>query len=272
MATKIGAGIQLPANSCKILHELGVLDRVKKLSVEPERLIIRSYRGPELYTQLLGSRISDKFQYPHLLIHRADIRRILFDEAIASGAIVYFGACIKRVDPSTGKIELENGDAYAADLIIGADGEHSICRESLLERQDPPCSSGDVVYRISVPSTLIESDAIVASLVHKPTVHAWYGPDSHAVCYQLQKGDIFNIVLTLPEAPEAVQIGPEVADLEFLRKTCAEWDPRFRRLLELADRALKWTLLETRELTTWSHPSGRMILVGDSAHASLPYL
>ena len=92
------------------------------------------------------------------------------------------------------------------------------------------------------------------------------------MCYQLQKGDIFNIVLTIPENPGEITIGPQVADLTFVRQSCSSWDPRFRRLLELADRALKWTLLETNELYQWSHPSGKLVLIGDSAHASLPYL
>ena len=249
-----------------------MLGQLRKLSVRPEALVIRSYRGPELYSQTLGSAIEEKFQYPHLLVHRADIRRILYDEANAAGADVHFNTCVQTLDPTTGTISVVGGKRYSADLIIGADGEHSLCRETLLQRKDVPQSSGDVVFRLAVPSALIEADTSVSGLIEQPMVHAWYGPNSHAVCYQLKKGGIFNIVLTLPEEPGAVTIGPQIADIEFIRKSCALWDPKFRRLLQLADRALKWTLLETQELSHWSTPSGKLILIGDSAHASLPYL
>ena len=51
--TKVGAGIQLPANSSRILDELGILEKVKKFAVQPRDLVIRSYRGEEFYRQNL---------------------------------------------------------------------------------------------------------------------------------------------------------------------------------------------------------------------------
>ena len=37
-----------------------------------------------------------------------------------------------------------------ADVIIGADGLNSICREQLLGKSDPSYKTGDVVYRLTV--------------------------------------------------------------------------------------------------------------------------
>jgi len=122
----MGAGIQIPANSSRILHGLGVLARVRELSVILQRLVIRSYRGSELYTQPLGWGIEKKFQYPHLLIHRADIARILYDEARVRGADVHFNSCIKTLNPTTGTVEIEGGKCYSADLIVGAKFPRSV--------------------------------------------------------------------------------------------------------------------------------------------------
>lgn len=206
------------------------------------------------------------------MIHRADLRRVFYEKACAKGATINLGACVKSIDFEGSKVEVVTGDQYTADLILGADGEHSICRESLLGYSDPPRSSGDTVFRLAIPSSKILSDLSVAQLIDPPCVHAWYGPNSHAVCYQLLKDGIFNIVLTLPEDEGAVAIGPQPADLDFVRHSCRDWDPRFQQLLHLADNALKWTLLQTDELKTWIHPRGQFALLGDSAHATLPYL
>ena len=238
--------------------------------MQPRDLVIRSYKGDELYRQNLCPAIQERFQYPHLLIHRADLRRLLFDEARSQGASIRLGAPVRTINFTASQLELVTGERYGADLIIGADGEHSICRESLLGHGDPPLSSGDVVYRLAVPAYRVAPH--LPALIDSPCVHAWYGPDSHAVCYQLLKNGIFNIVLTLPESDGAATIGPRPADLDAIRNQCKEWDPKFQQLLNMAESSLKWTLLQTKELESWTHHSGRFVLVGDSAHATLPYL
>ena len=177
---------------------------------------------------------------------------------------------MRTVNLSASQLELGTGESYAADLIIGADGEHSICRESLLGHGDPPLSSSDVIYPLAIPAYSVA--AHLPAIIDPPCVHTWYGLNSHAVCYQLLKNGIFNIILTLPESEGAATIGSRPADLDAIRNQCKEWDPRFQQLLNLAESSLKWTLLQTKELETWTHHSGRFILVGDSAHATLPYL
>lgn len=82
----------------------------------------------------------------------------IFDEARKQGVNVCLGACVESIDFAASKVELVAetsagaGKSYTADLILGADGEHSICRELLLGRNDPPRSSGDIVFRLAVPA------------------------------------------------------------------------------------------------------------------------
>lgn len=254
------------------MEELGLLQTVKRASTQPSKLSIRTYRQEKLHEQDLNPAIEQKFQYPHLLIHRATLIQILHAEAQRQGALIVFGACVRKVILGEPKVELVNDRQYDADLILGADGEHSVCRESLIGRRDPPRSSGDMVFRLSIPFSKIRLQPSLVSFIEAPSVHAWYGPNSHAVCYPLSKEEIFNVVLTFPEAPDAVTIGPQLADLDVIRHRCKDWDPEFQHLLRLADKAIKWTLLQTEELQTWVHSSGRLALLGDSAHATLPYL
>jgi 2-polyprenyl-6-methoxyphenol hydroxylase-like FAD-dependent oxidoreductase len=59
-----------------------------------------------------------------------------------------------------------------------------------------------------------------------------------------------------------------------MRATFATWDPKFRKLLSLVDTCLKWKLSNSdpSALATWVHPHGTFCLLGDAAHATLPYL
>lgn len=272
LRSQLGAGIQIPANSAKVLHKLGLLEEVEKLSVEPLELCIRSYRGEELHRQNLYPYIQNRFHFPHLLIHRADLRRIFHDRAVKLGARIMLGARVSRVKFETSEVELISGQRLKGDLILGADGENSVCREWLLSQANSPRSSGDIVYRLAIPASRISSNPSIATLVDPPRVFAWFGPKSHAVCYPLQKDGIINVVLTFPESEGTAVIGPQPGDLGTIRNLCKEWDPQFQQLLGEAESTLKWTLLEPQYLKQWSHHLGKFILIGDSAHATLPYL
>ncbi|KAI4217660.1 MAG: hypothetical protein LQ351_000256 [Letrouitia transgressa] len=182
------------------------------------------------------------------------------------------GARVSRVKFETSEVELISGQRLKGDLILGADGENSVCREWLLSQANSPRSSGDIVYRLAIPASRISSNPSIATLVDPPRVFAWFGPKSHAVCYPLQKDGIINVVLTFPESEGTAVIGPQPGDLGTIRNLCKEWDPQFQQLLGEAESTLKWTLLEPQYLKQWSHHLGKFILIGDSAHATLPYL
>src|SRR6202012_3052331 len=72
---------------------------------------------------------------------------------------------------------------------------------------------------------------------------------------------------TLPEL-----VNQQKGDLQEMRALFATWDPQLRALLDLCNDTSKWRLLNSREMPTWSHPSGHFTLLGDACHATLPYL
>lgn len=63
-------------------------------------------------------------------------------------------------------------------------------------------------------------------------------------------------------------------DVDQMRATFGAWDPKLRKLLSLVDTCLKWKLQNSdpSALATWVHPHGTFCLLGDAAHATLPYL
>ena len=57
-----------------------------------------------------------------------------------------------------------------------------------------------------------------------------------------------------------------------MRDFFAKWDPRLETLLSIAQETSKWRLQNSEEMKKWGHPSGKFALLGDSCHATLPYL
>lgn len=56
------------------------------------------------------------------MIHRADYRRILVEEAVRCGAEVRFGSHVSNVDCRAPSVQLSDGTGILADVVIGADG------------------------------------------------------------------------------------------------------------------------------------------------------
>jgi len=62
-------------------------------------------------------------------------------------------------------------------------------------------------------------------------------------------------------------------NVEEMRALYKDWDPRIPKLLALCESVYKWRLMIRPGLDpTWSHESAAFAILGDAAHATLPYL
>ncbi|CAF9926534.1 MAG: hypothetical protein ALECFALPRED_003465 [Alectoria fallacina] len=269
---EIGAGIQIPPNSSRILKSYGLLDKIEVVSVRPSDFIIRSYRdGAILSKQNMVPYAEKRYGVPYLHIHRADYHRILVAEAERLGVKLQLGSTVTKIDFDTASVQIRDKPDFHADLILGADGLKSICRESLLGHVDPPRLTGDLAYRIVIKAEDMKMHPNLRELAEKPAINYWMGPYGHVVCYLLQGGGLYNIVLICPDnLPE--MMNTIKADLQEMREFFAGWDPKLKMLLGLVQETTKWRLLNSEEMESWSHPSGKFALLGDACHATLPYL
>lgn len=242
------------------------------MSVRPNNFILRSYKdGKVLSVQNMLPFAEETYGAPYLHIHRADYHKILVEEAMRVGVMIQLDSTVTKIDFEKPSVHIKNQPEFFADIIIGADGLKSVCRESLLGHSDPPHLTGDLAYRIIVPADEMKKDPLLKDLAERPNINYWMGPDAHAVCYLLKGGGLYNIVLICPDdLPEMVNMAK--ADLEEMNDFFKNWDPRLRALLKLCKETSKWRLQNSREMQTWSHPSGKFALLGDACHATLPYL
>lgn len=213
----------------------------------------------------------DRFGVPYLHIHRADYHQILVDEAKRLGVAILLNSNVVGIDFEKPSIKLVNKPEFHADVVLGADGLKSVCREALLERLDPPCYSGDLAYRIIIKAEDMKKDPNLQGLVEKPAINYWMGPRSHVVCYLLKGGGLYNVVLICPDNLPSL-VNTAKADLEEMRDLFKHWDPTLKALLGLVQETSKWRLQNSREMKSWTHPDGKFALLGDACHATLPYL
>jgi len=184
---------------------------------------------------------------------------------------VLLGTPIDRVDEHVPRVLLQGGQELKADLIVGADGILSVTRRSIAANdveilESPLCS-----FRASAPIGLISSDPTIAHLMADNIVNVWMGPDSDAVGHPIRNGDLYDFVLTHP-GKAGIGDWNEPADVEGLRNQFTDWEPVVQQLLSHVTSCVKWRLAYLPPLEKWVSESGRVVILGDAAHAMLPYM
>ncbi|MCJ1388702.1 hypothetical protein MMC18_001551 [Xylographa bjoerkii] len=277
---QVGAGIQLAPNTTGILKHWGLLPQIVSHSVEPQHLKLRSYRdGVVISASQIDPQMKMAYGVPYLAIHRADLAQVLFDKTETLGVQTRFGARIVEIDPTRPSIKLANGEQFNCDLILGADGLHSMCRELIPGQAQQPFFPGDVAFRIVLPKSDLVGSPDLIELTQSPAVHVFMGPDAHVVLYPLKGGELYNIVLLLSDESFPTEVLEDryntVVDkqrLAWLRTRFSTWSREIKAVLAVASGATVWRLEHCQEATQWVHGGGRLALTGDACHATLPYL
>jgi 2-polyprenyl-6-methoxyphenol hydroxylase-like FAD-dependent oxidoreductase len=236
-----GYGIQLAPNGVRLLRRAGVREL---RAVVPERVRIRRWDdGRDLSTTPLGQACADRFGAPYLTLPRSELLAALHRAVARRGEVqLRYGARCVRVD--AGSLHLADGSSVAADLVVGADGLHSVVRRAL--SPDQVRDSGITVHRGLVRRGW--TDGV-------PEVCVWLGPGRHLAAYPVDR-DRYSFV-----AATADPAGGLVDAYE-------GWDPEVRDLLAGAESVTRWELRDRTPLRTWH--TGSVTVIGDAAHAMLP--
>lgn len=250
---EIGAGLQLGPNAVRALRYLGAWDAVAPHCVAPAEIHVRDgLSGNILQRVRLGAEFENRFGAPYRVAHRADLQNSLLESARSKPSIkLQTNAEVTDVSLFESTLTLKSGKAFAGRAIIAADGVHSLIR-NLVTGQPGGKRGGHTLHR-----GLVAIGAIPAS-ANADAVTLWLYPGGHVVHYSVSNGKHFNIVAAVEE--------PEISLSAAFQRAC-------KPLAEILAANIKWTkwpALDLAPAPIWS--KNRTILIGDAAHAALPYL
>lgn len=281
---EVGAGLVVPPNVVRPLARLGLAKRLPEFAVRLEAAweFRRWQDGRVLFVQPMGDECERLYGAPCYVAHRADLLALL------QGALPPEQL---RLDHRCSAVEQRDGhyrdgevqvafahrdggsDWISADAAVGADGIHSVVAPAVFAaaaEADPgaamptaPRFSGLCAFRFLVPA------AEAPAMALRPVQTLWLGPGRHLVHYPISSGRLVNVVAIVPAGHWRTESWTAEGRAEDVAAEFRGWHDDVQRLIAAAREVKRWAMYDRDPLPRWT--SGRVTLLGDAAHAMLPF-
>jgi salicylate hydroxylase len=260
---EVGAGIQLSPNAVRILSWLGLDDDLKQVCAEPDFHKYSVWDSGETVLRVaLKPQVEKIYGSPYYHAYRPDLIDALTKRLDPNK--VRMNQKVKSVGQDERKVWVvcEDGTKHEGDVLIGADGIHSVVREQIF-KPDPPRASGFLSWR-----GVVDADDI-ADLEIPVSAYIDMGPNLSFVYYFVSGGRKLNWLATAPTNGLKRESWSQTASKEEILSAFKGWYDRPARVIEKTKQTFVTAMYDRNPLDSWV--SGRIGLMGDAAHAMLPY-
>jgi 2-polyprenyl-6-methoxyphenol hydroxylase-like FAD-dependent oxidoreductase len=254
----IGKGIWVPANALQVLQRLGLSDSVARSGWRLERIQLRTTHG--LLQDHDLQKAQDRFGFTNISIHRAELLRVLA-EALPQGVLHLDKRFNGFTQDAAGvRARFDDGTEVQGEVLVGADGIRSVVREQLFPGV-PLRYSGQTCYRgvgdLELPPELARTCWEVWGGDHRFGFSAigqrqvyWFAPVTAPVNSPMPEGSLSAWL-----ANQYAHFPAPIPDI--LRKTPDS-------------EIIRTDLHDFAPISSWWQ--GRVVLIGDAAHAMTPNL
>ena len=258
--TEVGAGVSLSPNGLRMLERLGVGEGIGRLGARYASAQLRFSDGRAVRHE------PHQFTRPgqNVGIHRADLLALLAGQ-LPAGTVRTGHRCTGfRQDAASATAVFADRAPAEADVVIGADGIHSVL-QGFVAAPAKPVFSGVVAYRGLVPRVAgYPADAM----------RMWVGESKHFLVFPVRAGQLLNYVGFVPSDASVRESWSASGDPAALAAHFAGWDPVIGEVIAAISgpggSGFRWAMYDRAPLPRWS--SGRLTLLGDAAHPMLPHL
>ena len=273
----LGVGINLQPNAVRELLELGLANELEAIGVAAEEWSLFARNGKEVWSEPRGTLAG--YRWPQYSVHRGKLQMVLYDavvrrlgqDAVVTGARLvsyetHASSVTAELRGADGSLRQETGT-----LLIGADGIRSTVRAQMYPDEGQPIWNGAVMWRgVSqyAPVRTRNSFVLIGTMAHR------------FVCYPISKADPTTGLATMNWIAERTLKDKRFfsdsdwdrrASLDEFLPFFLDWDFGWLdapRIIRGANEIFVYPMVDRDPVDRWT--DGRVLLLGDAAHAMYP--